>query len=354
MARYRLRALEGKSPQREEESLRGTTMPARLSIEIDMSWRSLTRPGEAVDHFGLRPLPAFSPGSADFSLTNAFWLSEMSRLIYRRDQSEGPSTMEGPPRRAILSEAGLRETVFLSRRGTQCALIRTTPNRRPPFAVLVFRGTTGLRNWFIDLDVRPEALAPRAVVHRGFVDALGHVWEDLRPHLERLDVPLFMTGHSMGGALAQLAAWYHRPQAVYSFGAPRVGDAGFAALMTDISIYRVVNSRDIVPELPPSSRLLAFRSAGRLILIDRRGRICAMEKSWASTTCFESGRLSMAALTERWYDPPVFLADHAPVNYAVKIARALQGLNTGVASEESKAASGTSTKVIRPRAVPRP
>jgi hypothetical protein len=206
----------------------------------------------------------------------------------------------------------------------------------------------------MDLDVRPEALAPRAVVHRGFVEALGRVWEDMAPHLKGLREPLYMTGHSMGGALAQLAAWYHRPQAVYSFGAPRVGDAGFGDRMAAVSIYRLVNNRDIVPELPPSSRLRTFRSAGRLVLIDRRGRICEMEKGSAATNCFESGRLSMAALAERWYDPPVFLADHAPVNYSVKIARALQGEKAGAARETSDAAPGTPTDGVIPRTFPRP
>ena len=299
-------------------------VPGTKPLEIDMSWIGLTRPGDAVDFFSLAPLPPFRPDAQAFSLTNAFWLSELSRLIYRRDPSEGHLNLAGTSRKALLARVGLREAVFLSRQETQCALIRTTPQHGRPFAVLVFRGTTGLRNWFLDLDVRPEPLAPRMVVHRGFVEALGRVWQDLRPHLERLTVPLFMTGHSMGGALAQLAAWYHPAQAVYSFGAPRVGDAGFGDHLAAVPIYRLVNGRDVVPELPPSTRLLSFRSAGRLVLIDRRGRICEMEKNGASTNCFENGRLSMAALTERWYHPPVFLADHAPINYSAKIAQTLQ------------------------------
>lgn len=327
-------------------------MPGRTLLEIDMSWIGLTRPGDAVDFFRLAPLPHFRPDTQAFSLTNAFWLSELSRLIYRRDGTEGYHDLPRPSRKAILSMVGLREAVFLSRQETQCALIRTMPQHRHPFAVLVFRGTTGLRNWFLDMDVRPEPLAPRTVVHRGFVEALGRVLQDLRPHLEALTVPLFMTGHSMGGALAQLAAWYHPAQAVYSFGAPRVGDAGFGDLMADVSIYRLVNGRDVVPELPPSTRLLSFRSAGRLVLIDRRGRICEMEKTGASTNCFENGRLSMAAMTERWYHPPVFLADHAPINYSAKIAKALHARSSGGRQARRTATADPAGTPIKTRRAP--
>jgi hypothetical protein len=321
-------------------------------LEIDMSWRGLTRPGEATDHFRLNPLPPFLPEAREFSLPNAFWLSELSRLIYRRDHTAGRSACEGPSRRAILAEVGLREALFLSRQETQCALIRATPRHRSPFTVLVFRGTTGLRNWLRDLDVRPEALAPRIAVHRGFVEALNLVWHDIGAYLKDLAGPLFMTGHSMGGALAQLAAWYHPPQAVYSFGAPRVGDAGFAQGVAQVPIYRLVNRRDVVPELPPSSRLLSFRSAGRLVLIDRRGHICEREKGGASANCFESGRLSVAALTERWYDPPEFLGDHAPVNYSAKIAGALQNDRAARSGGKRHRAAEASDDRIRPTGYP--
>jgi hypothetical protein len=268
-------------------------------------------------------LPPFSPHTGEFSLANAFWLSEISRLIYRRSNGEGNADPTGPSRDEILKTVGLRETLYLSRQATQCALIRTLPHRRPRFAVLVFRGTTGLRNWFLDLDVRPAQLAPRTVAHRGFVEALHHVWPALQPQLDHLAEPLFMTGHSMGGALAQLAAWYHPPRAVYSFGAPRVGDAGFAARMASVPIYRLVNGRDVVADLPPSTRRLAFRAAGHMVHIDRKGRICEAQPNGAPANCFESGRLTMSALGKRWHNPPGFLIDHAPINYSAKIQKGL-------------------------------
>ena len=132
-----------------------------------------------------------------------------------------------------------------------------------------------------------------------------------------------MTGHSMGGALAQLAAWYHPPRAVYSFGAPRVGDAGFAARMASVPIYRLVNGRDVVADLPPSTRLLSFRAAGRRVHIDLKGRVCEVKPNGEPASGFESGRVSMSALGEPWHNPPGFLVDHAPINYSANIQRNL-------------------------------
>lgn len=298
-------------------------LPQNKILDIDCSWKGLTRPGDAIDHFAMENLPPFDPHATTFNIRNAFWLSEISRLIYRRDNAESATGFTGPSRNDILTRVGLREALFLSRQETQCALIRTLPHHRPPFAVLVFRGTTGLRNWFLDLDVRPHRLAPRTVVHRGFVEALHQVWSDLQPQLDTLNEPLFMTGHSMGGALAQLAAWYHPPQAVYSIGAPRVGDAGFTARMATVPVYRLVNGRDVVADLPPSTRSISFRAAGRMVHIDPKGRICEMEPDGEPANCFESGRLTMSALGERWYNPPGFLVDHAPINYSAKIQMSL-------------------------------
>ncbi len=305
------------------------SLPKTNQLNVDTSWEGLTRPGDACDHFSLDPLPPFHPQAKAFNLANAFWLSEISRLIYRRNVNETGEVPAGPSRADILKAVGLRETLFLSRQETQCALLRTGPDHQCPFAALVFRGTTGLRNWFLDLDVRPQRIAPRTVVHRGFKEALNQVWQDLQPQLMRLREPLFMTGHSMGGALAQLAAWHHPPCGVYSFGAPRVGDAGFAEGMRRTPIYRLVNNRDVVSVLPPSSHLLSFRAAGQLVHIDREGRVCQMDADGEAANCWENGKMSIPTTGGRMFNPPGFLADHAPVNYSAKILKSLQSDSNG-------------------------
>ena len=69
-----------------------------------------------------------------------------------------------------------------------------------------------------------------------------------------------MTGHGLGGTFAILAAVdfrqiYQFADAVYTFGACRVGNQQFANYYTSEipETYRVINYGDIVPHLPVTS-----------------------------------------------------------------------------------------------------
>ncbi len=98
-------------------------------------------------------------------------------------------------------------------------------------------------------------------VHRGFLESLDTLWPDLIKFLQASNdkaKPLYVTGHSKGGGLAFLAAYRLLQNGfdptVYTFAAPRVGDAGFAALFDDklkSKTWRIEYRDDIVPHLPP-------------------------------------------------------------------------------------------------------
>jgi hypothetical protein len=96
-----------------------------------------------------------------------------------------------------------------------------------------------------------------------------------------------LTGHSLGGALAHLAAFDLAQQGykisnVVTFGAPKaaflatarvynaaranVGEQSLGALT-----FCIVNQRDLVPRVPP--KLLGFRNVGQGILIDHEDRL---------------------------------------------------------------------------------
>jgi hypothetical protein len=294
-------------------------------MEIDLSWHGLTQPGRGKEYFGIDPLPPFDPDREAFDPVNAFWLSEICRLFYRRNPNESSYRHGAKTREIFLAEAACEEILFIGRQETQCALLQSRAGPKP-FAVLVFRGTTGFRNWLLDLDVRPGKMQDRAIVHRGFLESLQQVWRRLQPALAGLDVPCFFTGHSMGGALAQLAATRFRPQAVYCFGAPRVGDAGYAELMRPIRVFRIVNNRDIVAVLPPASPILPFQPAGQLVHICARGLLHQIEDEVsAALDCAAEEEAAAASQESRWHDPPRFLADHAPINYSARIGRYLRG-----------------------------
>ena len=73
-------------------------------------------------------------------------------------------------------------------------------------------------------------------------------------------LPLFITGHSLGGALALLATKLvarNVDGACYTFGAPRVGNYEYFRFIKT-PVFRIVNSSDIVPRVPPGAMMMAF------------------------------------------------------------------------------------------------
>jgi predicted lipase len=130
------------------------------------------------------------------------------------------------------------------------------------------------------------------------------------PHLERLETPILYTGHSLGAALATLAASLRPPETLYTFGSPAVGDAGFAATLEGAAIYRYVNCCDIVCRLPPGF----YGQIGQLRYIDRIGRIAAAEESEAERT--EARLAHFRRYAGQWDKVWIRdVSDHAPINY---------------------------------------
>ena len=130
--------------------------------------------------------------------------------------------------------------------------------------VLAFKGTSTIRDWLVDLDVLKEPLANGVRIHAGFMrDAdciLPLIISKLLPagaDKSKLK-PIILTGHSLGGALATLVAFFLQRegfniQAVYTFGSPRVGNGGFRDAYTiplGAKTFRVVCAGDLVPLVP--------------------------------------------------------------------------------------------------------
>src|SRR5262249_24342235 len=114
-------------------------------------------------------------------------------------------------------------------------------------------------------------------MHRGFRRALDQVWDDLETHLDELrSRPLWLTGHSLGGALATLAAarlaTTRGGKGLYTFGCPRVGNATFTTTVPH-PWHRFVNSNDVVARLPPPGLFAGYQHGGVLHYIRTDGRI---------------------------------------------------------------------------------
>ena len=145
---------------------------------------------------------------------------------------------------------------------TQAFLAKLTMKNRDPILVLAFRGTEPNKPADIRSDVtaNPVDIGPKEggqKVHKGFLQAFRVAQKLIEKDLQKPDlkgIPLYITGHSLGGALAIVATYCISNDslgACYTFGGPRVGNLAFGQSIRT-PIYRVVNAADMVPRLPPS------------------------------------------------------------------------------------------------------
>ena len=196
----------------------------------------------AMNHM---PLP-FHPHDPSFNRANALYLAHASDIAYHRS-----------PAAAARERLGLKTIAFRHKITRTRGFLGICDTH----AVLAFRGTdpVTLPNWLTDIVVRlVECGEYEGRVHRGFSSVLQRSWKNVEEVLkEARGKPLFLTGHSMGGALAilsgcRLATMGRHPVATYTFGAPRCGDLTFCAGYA-LPTYRIVNRLDLVPEMPLAS-----------------------------------------------------------------------------------------------------
>lgn len=227
--------------------------------------RDLLFPGAAIDFFRRQPaFPAFDTAQSGFHPANALWLAELCRLVYRRDIEEDPRAAR-PTRAEFLQRAGLQQVrFFMAGDDTQAMLV--TRGAPAELAVLAFRGTENLRDWLTNINLAPVPFRNDAVAHAGFARSLDSVWKAIEPELDKLTCPVYFTGHSLGGALATLAAARRRPRALYTFGSPRVGNRALGGLLDTLPVFRVVHGADAVAEVPDEH--LGYGHVGELIQIE--------------------------------------------------------------------------------------
>lgn len=138
--------------------------------------------------------------------------------------------------------------------------------------VIAFRGTllpeegrvrAVLAQWLTHMNYA-QTSTPTGRVHEGMWTSLDRAWDRVSSAVReqlRGGQRLWLTGHSVGGALATLAAERLLDEGVevagvYTFGAPRVGDPHYATSYRPV-LHRVENSNDLIPHLPLSPRVLA-------------------------------------------------------------------------------------------------
>jgi Lipase (class 3) len=123
------------------------------------------------------------------------------------------------------------------------------------------------------------------------------------------------TGHSLGAALATLAASLWPPQALYTIGSPRVGDSVFVGTLSQVECHRYVDCCDIVTRIPLEE--LGFAHCGKPYYINRHRAVVFNPNSLTiALDRFLAAREYFAKYTWMLGKVPLReLADHSPINY---------------------------------------
>ena len=147
-----------------------------------------------------------------------------------------------------------------------------------------FRGTepSKLNDVMADLKVFKNTAMAGGRVHGGFQKEVNDLWMDIVKELEHNDQlkvrkDVYMTGHSLGAAMATIAATRYKPDELFTFGSPRVGGPRFVKNVK-CPHYRFMNNNDIVCRIPPA--WLGFRHHGEMIYFNRFGDK-APKPTWA-------------------------------------------------------------------------
>jgi pimeloyl-ACP methyl ester carboxylesterase len=178
-------------------------------------------------------------------LDTAIFLAEASAAAYPEGNAQGFVTNRGLSGFTLFNSGNVQ--------GFYCSTQQA--------ALLVFRGTSNIGQWIRDARVLPAPFRDWGWAHLGFVKGI----EAVETYLQEFDkiaksrAHVWVAGHSLGGALAVLAAARLKSLGVctpliLTYGQPAVGFADFATRFNQElrdRLWHVINQNDIVPRVPP-------------------------------------------------------------------------------------------------------
>jgi len=316
--------------------------------DINNSIDALIKPGISDRYFEfVNPSPIYI-GETNFNLWNAWWLAEISRLAYREDKHNVDKENNNISTDEILNKVGMEKIgeIFSDDTSTYGLLIKAEAfnkalQTKTTSLVLAFRGTNGLDDWKINFRANQRRFNNLGNVHSGFQQAFLSIKDELLNLPAIYDYPLFITGHSLGAALATLCTSYLsnngiNPDACYTYGSPRVGNDEFAESLSDNNIYRVINHCDIVTTVPFDFAVIQYRHGGKSCFIDadmkmrlnmsiedieqyQKAQLINIDKAFSTGLLLEKIKTGEVELYS-------FLTEHAPINYVAKIEQNLKNM----------------------------
>lgn len=259
----------------------------------------------------------FVADAGAYRLSNAYWLARAARIAYQDKDTIEPAT----------KQIGLTKFAFLSKDDTEGFVAANDK-----IIVVSFRGTqpSHLKDLLADAKIHKVAGPLGGEVHRGFLHGFELVETAMFDAIRRFRDPrqpqsLWCTGHSLGAALAVIAAAKlladgQTVNGLYDFGQPRVGDQDFVdefERRCSGRYFRFVNNNDAVTRVPP--RAFGYSHGGTLRYIDSAGAIQSDISFWNSFLDRVKGRM------EDFLKPGTDgLKDHGMEHYEGRIEKALK------------------------------
>src|ERR1700719_204966 len=215
--------------------------------------------------------------------------------------------------------------------------------------VIAFRGTRPdqLMDWMVDFEILQSPFtkyfsAPDVGgVHAGFARLMARGWKQILAQVLRFQdsgQTLWITGHSLGGALAVLctAAFTFSARmpvnGLYTFGQPRVGDIGFCTQCDSHFgdfMFRFVYNQDIVTRVPP--RIVPhlplpefYGHSGQLRYFDANGNLHS-DNAWWNSFLIETD-VGFEGMGKLLSGP---IADHDLKAYAANLEKYIASLPPG-------------------------
>jgi hypothetical protein len=208
----------------------------------------------------------FKPTS-EFSLENARVMMWLSQLAYETAHEDKVTDILKAWK---LEKREFRSNDPLSGLPPHSACVVVAEGRGAMFVTFAGSDPGKGIDWATDFEAVPSPTG----LHSGFDAAVGTVWPKVEAAIaNRLtpDEPVFFTGHSLGGALAILAAAraarLKKPPkiVVYTFGSPRNGGIDFFRDYTQQlgnSTFRLIHGNDIVPTVPLTLAIDLYHHVG--------------------------------------------------------------------------------------------
>lgn len=222
----------------------------------------------------IKSLPAYSSELDGYTLIASFQGQEakvqekveIEVPTGSQKQTEDPIEKEASETKDVIEET-VKQTVKLKQViPVYLGFVLTSKTKN----IIVFRGTQRLDEWFNNFYARQQHYSNPisgeyfGKVHKGFIANYDSIINPIpREIAKKLDpsVPCYITGHSLGAALAVIASVdlacnipALKPQIqLYTYAGSRVGNPTFAQIHNKYipNHYRVINLADLVPLLPP-------------------------------------------------------------------------------------------------------